>query len=95
MPKAGALQSAFGSWISPQPAKGSLLLEAWSQHQVLWRTVWAASSGTSTAVVWVDGISFCETVALAQKLKRGKYQLLNIFPDISGKTDLLPGRRCL
>lgn len=54
MPEAGVLQGAFGSGASPQPAKGWLLSEAWSRHQFLWRTVWAASSGTSTAVVWVS-----------------------------------------
>lgn len=32
---------------------------------------------------------------LAQKLERGKYQLLDAFPEISGKADLLPSRHCL
>lgn len=83
VPKAGWLQDAVGSRASPQPVKGRLFSEAWSRHQFLWRTAWAASSGTSTAIVWVDGISFYNTVA------RGKYHLLGVLPELSSKADLL------
>lgn len=58
LPQAWGLLGAFGCGASPQPAEGWLLSEVWSQHQFLWRRAWAASSGTSTAGVWVDAISF-------------------------------------